>query len=441
MEKVVLFLLIITNFASVFGQELIDFRKFQTPIKNQGERGTCTAFAVAAALEIIDGVPADISEQYLYGALKHSKIEASYYEGDNLNNYINSLQKYGFIHEQNLPYNKKAINWEAKDTEFEKLISGSQIGKVSLLLLKYWAKYSVNNPNEYSYFKFNTIANPEIIKNLLKKGSKAVVVTYSNIHIPTWVNGGFTPKKPINIDKMFVAELGNYMYSYQDALKIYNGDLLADIRAGEIKVALNNPVSINPETGKEISNYGGHAVTIVGYNSKGFIFKNSWGKEWNDKGYGYISYDAHKLMCNEALAFNNVTFQKPKYRSKLSTSTQFILKTTLSENNKLQLSIYTYDMLSDPLISAINYKVYGENSKLIDERTALSPIVGDYDNSFTVNLFDGGKYKIMPPDILFNSKPMKVVIDVYVAGSKIRKTFTFNNVYNMTNEYIDSSYY
>jgi len=38
---------------------------------------------------------------------------------------------------------------------------------------------------------------------------------------------------------------------------------------------------------------GGHSVTIVGYddNSREFKFKNSWGADWGDKGYGYLPYD------------------------------------------------------------------------------------------------------------------------------------------------------
>jgi C1A family cysteine protease len=33
---------------------------------------------------------------------------------------------------------------------------------------------------------------------------------------------------------------------------------------------------------------GGHAVAIVGYDKKGFILRNSWGKDWN--GNGYITF-------------------------------------------------------------------------------------------------------------------------------------------------------
>jgi C1A family cysteine protease len=36
---------------------------------------------------------------------------------------------------------------------------------------------------------------------------------------------------------------------------------------------------------------GGHAVSVVGYNSKGFILRNSWGKEWGDQGYTIYPYE------------------------------------------------------------------------------------------------------------------------------------------------------
>jgi len=36
---------------------------------------------------------------------------------------------------------------------------------------------------------------------------------------------------------------------------------------------------------------GGHAVCIVGYNSQGFIVRNSWGENWGDKGFAYASQD------------------------------------------------------------------------------------------------------------------------------------------------------
>ncbi len=39
-----------------------------------------------------------------------------------------------------------------------------------------------------------------------------------------------------------------------------------------------------------LSNMNGHAVSIVGYNSDGWIIKNSWGTTWGLEGYGIIDY-------------------------------------------------------------------------------------------------------------------------------------------------------
>ena len=38
---------------------------------------------------------------------------------------------------------------------------------------------------------------------------------------------------------------------------------------------------------------GGHAIALVGFDDKKrhFIFRNSWGKDWGEKGYGYIPFN------------------------------------------------------------------------------------------------------------------------------------------------------
>jgi C1A family cysteine protease len=49
-----------------------------------------------------------------------------------------------------------------------------------------------------------------------------------------------------------------------------------------------------PDQGQE--NMGGHAMAVVGYNSKGFIIRNSWGVQWGDNGhtiYPYEDWGAH----------------------------------------------------------------------------------------------------------------------------------------------------
>ncbi|HNF24755.1 MAG TPA: C1 family peptidase, partial [Leptospiraceae bacterium] len=58
------------------------------------------------------------------------------------------------------------------------------------------------------------------------------------------------------------------------------------------------PMPSPKETGRE--SHGGHAMLIVGYSDpdKVFIVRNSWGKEWGDKGYCYMPYN---YLANEKL--------------------------------------------------------------------------------------------------------------------------------------------
>ncbi|HWU45071.1 MAG TPA: C1 family peptidase, partial [Bdellovibrio sp.] len=51
---------------------------------------------------------------------------------------------------------------------------------------------------------------------------------------------------------------------------------------------------------------GGHAVSIVGYDDtmSAFIVRNSWGEEWGDKGFVYVSYDDESGIGDETWLYN-----------------------------------------------------------------------------------------------------------------------------------------
>ena len=46
---------------------------------------------------------------------------------------------------------------------------------------------------------------------------------------------------------------------------------------------------------------GGHAIILIGYDEEKrlFTFRNSWGEDWGDKGYGYLPFE---YVCDENLA-------------------------------------------------------------------------------------------------------------------------------------------
>jgi C1A family cysteine protease len=62
-----------------------------------------------------------------------------------------------------------------------------------------------------------------------------------------------------------------------------------------------NSSGVIPMPSKTESLLGGHAILIVGYDQKKqqFIFRNSWGTTWGDKGYGYIPFN---YLTNKGLA-------------------------------------------------------------------------------------------------------------------------------------------
>lgn len=80
-----------------------------------------------------------------------------------------------------------------------------------------------------------------------------------------------------------------------------------------IPVAIGFTVFDNLEYGPEVplpfgaTEIGGHAVLLVGYDDDividgevgAFIFRNSWGKDWGDDGYGYLPYWYFKNDCAE----------------------------------------------------------------------------------------------------------------------------------------------
>jgi len=74
---------------------------------------------------------------------------------------------------------------------------------------------------------------------------------------------------------------------------------------------------------KEEEILGGHALAVIGYNSSGFILRNSWGKYWENKGhclYPYSDWGYHEeIWCNaDELAYEHYKTKPGVFRKMFS---------------------------------------------------------------------------------------------------------------------------
>lgn len=94
---------------------------------------------------------------------------------------------------------------------------------------------------------------------------------------------------------------------------------------------------------------GGHAVLFIGYNDKTSLlkFKNSWGENWGDKGYGYLPY-AYVLsnLVSDLWTVNSAEYQNevfditiPKKRLRSFNNRLTFILDSLKEPNNLDTII------------------------------------------------------------------------------------------------------
>jgi len=62
---------------------------------------------------------------------------------------------------------------------------------------------------------------------------------------------------------------------------------------------------------------GGHAMTIVGYDKKGFIIRNSWGSNWGNKGYCTFPYEDWGMQWEIWTTIDEKSHKEPKKKNKL----------------------------------------------------------------------------------------------------------------------------
>jgi hypothetical protein len=357
-----------------------NFRPYQSPVKDQGARSTCTAFALVAALETFPGVPSRLSEQYLYAFMKKTQYDASFAtqdplwqrladfaniklttvtKGDLLSRYIALFQRFGIPHEEFMPYQGGALKYDPHQPEAFKLLFEGRVTPADLERVGGYGKYGL--AAAVDALTGQQAQDVDAIKRWLdRSGAIAVPVSYL-IHAPSWQHytSGFLPTVMTPDDMVNITD-GTRRWTYADARRTVP-TLDADLLAGRLRAVASHPDA----------EYGGHAVTIVGYTQDAFIVKNSWGTAWGDLGYGYVGFDYHRLFALEALRIGQVRYRGPKpspcvFSVDLRLADLRLKAQPLERDGQKYLLLSTYSMeVQDPRVEQVTYDVFRKGKQLL----------------------------------------------------------------------------
>lgn len=182
-----------------------------TPVKDQGNRGTCSVFAAVALMEFDTNL--DLSEQCL-----------AYFAGKQDPGHISQRLEYAILHglyfEETCPYkDERKIPNITTDTE-------ADLGRSAELLPE------------------TTFQSLSMLRERIVRGIPVGISVY--VTNSEWYN---------------------------------NDDTIIDISTSFTRIACTNTC-------------GGHAIVAVAYDdiSQTITFKNSWGTNWKNRGYGRITY-------------------------------------------------------------------------------------------------------------------------------------------------------
>lgn len=327
------FLLCASTLAAQGAPELpavVNHRSSQSPVKNQGGRGTCAAFAIAGALETYPGIPTDLSEQLFYATVKlhqqHVDVwlralgqPLSIQEGDQLGTYLPLFQHVGTCHESVLPYdpNPRQAAPSVPD-EIKRFLELTHLSESHVYALRdAFGKYGMRE-QDCTLLDRESVRDVERLKAELARGRLAIPVGY-RVHAPSWTNLAEVGMHPGNevrtiihpgMMHQFARPEGAWM-SYVDASiqsMMAGEDFVDAVNSGRWR-RQNLPSTAEDGGEKE---YGGHAVLIVGYDERGFLVKNSWGTDWGDAGYATIAYDYHRLYALQGVLIDAARIRRPE---------------------------------------------------------------------------------------------------------------------------------
>lgn len=273
---------------------------FQTSVKSQGHRGTCSIFSsiaeVESLLKIRNGKEYDLSENYLEYLIM-SKIKSSPSEGSDTEWNIPALQQYGALFESTWPYEEDDWTGDDFSSDVQAKISstcGHVVGKNNKACL-----LGHMDPSNDQF-------SDEAEKVARELGTSSL--TYQTIGNQNEIKQALDNNQPLTLGLRFF-------------YKAWNHRKMTEYGLGERDMNAWAHGTVSTPTAQDIQlsskHSAGHSIVVVGYDDakRVYYFKNSWGTgnfgavsnflgNGSTDGYGTITYDyAHRYGT-----FNKVSF-------------------------------------------------------------------------------------------------------------------------------------
>lgn len=266
-----------------------DLRTNQTPIRNQGGRGTCTSFAVAALLEAaykrLHRLELDLSEEWINGAQKMGVLLSTgvpgapialplretglyIYSGGGVTWGLDHLLRYGAPTEDRWPYNNAPFIDKPDDPEDTPRVP--------------W--YGPITERQDYLDTYNLTRQTWTVQTL--DGDRELARRYS-VDIEPFPNNArqraiYGPSHVVYAPRDQLTNLDWYKTQLSEGREIAFGALLKGQRIGDRIVERIVDGVWLPGT----DDWGGHAMLMVGYNDarRSFLVKNSWGRNTRRQG-------------------------------------------------------------------------------------------------------------------------------------------------------------
>lgn len=326
--------------------KIVDLSSDMTSVKNQDARGTCTFFSTLGLVEGTIkkdlGKDVNFSEEYLNYAAK----KIGYYtnvEGSTVTSNIRAIANNGLILERDWAYQS---SWFGKSLPCEKYKSTDSSAPAFC--------YSHNKPNKKAAASvinatgivFSTLSKDtsDMIRFLAEQ--KRPLVMSVTVNFNGWPNSGETT---------------------------YNEELRQE--------CLDKP-----------SDCGGHSILVTGYDmdKKVFFFKNSWGKEWGQNGYGTIPFEVVDRYVNEDLYYAEIktplNIPADANVDKL-TLNNFSVTTSLNEDKSISVNV-------DSKVNETSGHMLYISSYLVKKSVQYAAELPSDGNTITIQIIDEVEQKI-----------------------------------------------